>query len=61
MASTTQQPPGGRRTRATKGETGQGLAEYGLILAGIALVCVLAVTTLGSDIESSVAWTSFSF
>jgi pilus assembly protein Flp/PilA len=33
-------------------ESGQGLVEYGLILSLIALVCVLALTTLGSDVSS---------
>ena len=36
---------------ATKDEEGQGLAEYGLILALIAVVCVLALTTLGGAIS----------
>jgi pilus assembly protein Flp/PilA len=33
------------------GEEGQGLAEYGLILALIAVVCILALTTLGTSIS----------
>jgi pilus assembly protein Flp/PilA len=33
-------------------ETGQGLAEYALILAFIAVVAVLALTLLGGDISS---------
>jgi pilus assembly protein Flp/PilA len=33
-------------------ESGQGLAEYGLILGLIAAVCVLAVTTLGVNINT---------
>lgn len=33
-------------------EEGQGLAEYGLILALIAVVCIAAVTLLGSEIQS---------
>jgi pilus assembly protein Flp/PilA len=32
-------------------EEGQGLAEYGLILALIAVVCVIALTTLGTAIS----------
>jgi len=32
-------------------EEGQGLAEYGLILALIAVVCIAALTTLGGDIR----------
>ncbi len=33
-------------------EVGQGLAEYALILAFIAVVAVLALTFLGSDIST---------
>jgi Flp pilus assembly pilin Flp len=33
-------------------EDGQGLAEYALILAFIAVVAILALTFLGSDISS---------
>ena len=33
-------------------EDGQGLAEYALILAFIAVVCVAALIFLGSDISS---------
>ena len=32
-------------------EEGQGLAEYGLILALIAVVCIFALTTLGTAIQ----------
>ncbi len=32
-------------------EEGQGLAEYGLILALIAVVCIAALTTLGGDLQ----------
>ena len=32
-------------------EEGQGLAEYGLILALIAVVCIAALTTLGTDLQ----------
>ena len=32
-------------------EDGQGLAEYGMILALIAVVCIGVVTTLGTDIQ----------
>lgn len=35
------------------GEEGQGLAEYALILALIALVCVAALGTLGQAIANS--------
>jgi pilus assembly protein Flp/PilA len=38
--------------RLDREESGQGLVEYGLILSLIALVCVLALTTLGSDVSS---------
>ena len=31
-------------------EEGQGLAEYGLILALIAVVCITALTTMGTSI-----------
>jgi pilus assembly protein Flp/PilA len=34
-------------------EEGQGLAEYGLILALIAVVCVAAVTALGVSIQGT--------
>ncbi|MBI5947727.1 MAG: hypothetical protein HY875_06290 [Chloroflexi bacterium] len=43
------------------GESGQGLAEYGMILALIAVACIGAVRILGSSINGSVAWTSFGF
>ena len=33
-------------------EEGQGLAEYGLILALIAVVCVAALTLLGGNISA---------
>jgi Flp pilus assembly pilin Flp len=36
----------------TREEDGQGLAEYALILAFIAVVAILALTFLGSDISS---------
>lgn len=35
-----------------KDEEGQGLAEYGLILALIAVVCVAALTLLGGNISA---------
>ncbi len=37
----------------TKNEEGQGLAEYGLILALIAVVCIAALTALGSGISGT--------
>ncbi|HHV34462.1 MAG TPA: Flp family type IVb pilin [Syntrophomonadaceae bacterium] len=35
-------------------EEGQGMAEYGLILALIAVVCILAFTTLGEGIKTKI-------
>ncbi|MDY2789041.1 MAG: Flp family type IVb pilin [Atopobium sp.] len=32
-------------------ESGQGLVEYGLIIALIAVVCIVALTTLGDGIR----------
>ena len=40
------------RTQAAR-EEGQGLAEYGLILALIAVVAIVALTGLGSAIAST--------
>jgi pilus assembly protein Flp/PilA len=34
-------------------EEGQGLAEYGLILALIAIVCIAALTLLGGNISNA--------
>lgn len=34
-----------------KDEQGQALAEYGLILALIAVVCILALTALGTGVR----------
>lgn len=39
------------KVAALKTEEGQGLAEYGMILALIAVVCIGVVTTLGTDIQ----------
>jgi len=36
-----------------KDEKGQALAEYGLILALIAVVCVLALTGLGTGVRDT--------
>ena len=36
---------------AARQEEGQGLAEYGLILALIAVVCIGALMTLGTDLQ----------
>lgn len=37
---------------AARDEEGQGLAEYGLILALIAVICIGALTFLGTQISS---------
>ena len=37
----------------TRDEDGQGLAEYGLILALIAVVCIAALTALGTGISGT--------
>ncbi|MEP6871683.1 MAG: Flp family type IVb pilin [Anaerolineaceae bacterium] len=37
----------------TANEEGQGLAEYGLILALIAVACIVALTALGGGIAGS--------
>jgi Flp pilus assembly pilin Flp len=39
-------------SRAIREEEGQGLSEYALILFFIAVVCIAALTFLGSDISS---------
>ena len=39
-------------------EEGQGLAEYGLILALIAVVVILALTSLGSSINNTLSATA---
>lgn len=36
-----------------KGEKGQALAEYGLILALIAVICVVALQTLGGGVNTA--------
>jgi pilus assembly protein Flp/PilA len=44
---------------ALKREEGQGMAEYGLILAGIAVVVVVAVFALGENISTLLEGISF--
>ncbi len=39
------------RASEKSNETGQGLAEYGLILSLIAVVCLVALTALGASIS----------
>jgi pilus assembly protein Flp/PilA len=39
-------------------EDGQGLAEYGLILALVAALCLGALATLGTSIAESVGFTA---
>ncbi|MEX0782578.1 MAG: hypothetical protein WD557_08010 [Dehalococcoidia bacterium] len=46
-----------RATQSPGDESGQGLAEYGLILALIAVVCVTALQTLGLGIAGSSGFT----
>lgn len=40
-------------TDRTDAERGASLVEYALLLALIAVVCIVAVTTLGSELSSS--------
>ena len=40
-------------------EEGQGMAEYGLILAGVAVVVAVAVFTLGENISTLLEGISF--
>ena len=40
-------------TLKSRQEEGQGLAEYGLMLALIAVVCIVALTALGGGISST--------
>ena len=37
---------------AMKDEKGQALAEYGLILALIAVICIVALTALGTNVSA---------
>jgi pilus assembly protein Flp/PilA len=45
----------GKAVALKQREEGQGLAEYGLILALIAVVCIGAVTVLGTSIDSTLS------
>lgn len=40
--------------RLVREEEGQGMAEYGLILALIAVVCILVFTNLGTGIRDKI-------
>ena len=40
------------KLQTARDEEGQGLAEYGLILALVAVVCIAAVTLLGGNISA---------
>lgn len=40
-------------TKFLRSEDGAALAEYGLLVALIAVVCILAVTTLGSNVRTA--------
>ena len=45
----------------TRDEEGQGLAEYGLILALIAVVCIAALQTLGGGINGALGSVNAAF
>jgi Flp pilus assembly pilin Flp len=49
-------PEEDRRGEERPDEAGQGLAEYGLILALIAVACIAGLQTLGAGIVSSVGF-----
>jgi Flp pilus assembly pilin Flp len=46
---------GGRRIGSGEGEEGQGLAEYALILAFIAIISIAIVTLIGGQISSQLS------
>ncbi|HMS57301.1 MAG TPA: hypothetical protein PKA49_00500 [Tepidiformaceae bacterium] len=48
-----------RRTQPAGNESGQGLAEYGLILALIAVVCAGALATFGQGLSNLIGWQLF--
>lgn len=41
------------RLNSARDESGQGMAEYGLILALIAVVCIAAFTAVGTGINTN--------
>ena len=43
----------------TRDEEGQGLVEYGLIIAGVAIVCIAAVWALGGEVSGLLESLSF--
>ena len=45
----------------SRDEEGQGLAEYGLILALIAVVCIAALTLLGTSINGALGTINAAF
>ena len=45
--------------REARDESGQGLAEYALVLAFIAVACIGALSALGSSIASSPGFNIF--
>jgi hypothetical protein len=47
-----------RAVQGTSEESGQGLAEYAMILALVALVCIAGLQTLGLDIVNSPGFTT---
>jgi Flp pilus assembly pilin Flp len=48
-----------RRRQSRNAEAGQGLAEYALIIAFVALVCVTALGVLGQAIANSPGFALF--
>ncbi len=40
------------RTQFVRDEDGASLVEYGLLLSLVAVVCILAITTLGTSIST---------
>jgi Flp pilus assembly pilin Flp len=48
-----------KRWARRRAEEGQGLVEYGLIITFIAIVCAVALATLGTTIANHPAWEMF--